>query len=85
MAVVGEAVGTQSLALAGRGLIDTTRLASSPADIWKDIVATNGEQVGLALDTLIALLQDLRADLATGGRLTETFEAATRWREALPK
>ena len=31
MQVVGDAVGQEGLALAGRGLVDTTRLASSPA------------------------------------------------------
>lgn len=85
MEVVGSAVGTEGLALAGRGLIDTTRLASSPADIWKDIVATNADEVGVALDTLIALLADLRADVRAGERLTDVFGAANRWRESLPR
>jgi prephenate dehydrogenase len=85
MQVVGSAVNEEGLALAGRGLIDTTRLASSPADIWQDIAATNGDEVGPALDTLIALLQDLRKDLGRGVRLTEVFDAANRWRQALPK
>ena len=35
MQVVGDAVGADGLALAGRGLADTTRLASSPPDIWR--------------------------------------------------
>src|ERR1051326_1577859 len=39
MQVVGDAVGDDGLVLAGRGLADTTRLASSPADIWRDIAA----------------------------------------------
>jgi prephenate dehydrogenase len=85
MAVVGEAVGEEGLALAGRGLLDTTRLASSPADIWRDIAGTNADQVGIALDTLIARLQELRDDLDDGARLTEIFDVATRWRQALPK
>jgi len=85
MQVVGEAVGQNGLALAGRGLADTTRLASSPADIWKDIVATNADEIGPALDALIAVLKDLRKDLAQGDRLAEVFDEANRWREQLKK
>jgi prephenate dehydrogenase len=85
MRVVGEAVGQDGLALAGRGLADTTRLASSPADIWKDIAATNADEVGPALDALIAVLKDLRRDLAHGDRLSEVFNEANRWRDALNK
>jgi prephenate dehydrogenase len=85
MKVVGEAVGDDGLTLAGRGLVDTTRLASSPPEIWKDITATNADEIGAALDTLIGLLRELRADLATGDRLTEIFESASAWRQQLVK
>lgn len=83
MQVVGEAAGAEGLALAGRGLVDTTRLASSPPEIWKDITATNVDEIEFALNTLIGLLQDLRDDLATGDRLEEVFTAASRWRTSL--
>ena len=85
MTVVVGAVAEEGLALAGRGLADTTRLASSPADIWKDIAATNADEIGPALDALIAVLQDLRADLAVGARLDEVFNEAARWRESFKK
>jgi prephenate dehydrogenase len=85
MQVVGEAVGKDGLALAGRGLADTTRLASSPPDIWRDIAATNADEIGPALDALIGLLQELRRDLADGDRLAEVFEDAARWRSGLIK
>ena len=85
MQVVGEAVGKDGLSLAGRGLADTTRLASSPPDIWRDIAATNADEIGPALDALIELLQDLRHDLPDGDRLTEVFENAGRWRASLTK
>jgi prephenate dehydrogenase len=85
MQVVGEAVGEDGLGLAGRGLVDTTRLASSPSEIWKDIATTNADEIAEALDTLIALLKDIRADLRQGDRLSEVFEEASRWRQALPK
>jgi prephenate dehydrogenase len=83
MQVVGDAVGPDGLALAGRGLADTTRLASSPADIWKDIAATNADEIGPALDALIAILKDLRSDLPEGDVLGEVFSNAHRWRETL--
>ena len=83
MQVVGDGVGDEGLALAGRGLVDTTRLASSPADIWKDIAATNADAIGVALDTLIELLREIRQDLKTGDRLEDVFVAAGRWREKL--
>ena len=83
MQVVGEAVGDDGLALAGKGLVDTTRLASSPSEIWKDIGATNADEIGAALDTLIAVLSDLRKDLGSGEKLEEVFSAANRWRERL--
>lgn len=84
MRVVGEEVGEDGLSLAGRGLVDTTRLASSPAEIWRDIASTNADEIGPALDVLIALLKELRADLTTGDRLAEVFEDARQWREKLP-
>jgi prephenate dehydrogenase len=83
MQVVGEAVGQDGLALAGRGLADTTRLASSPPEIWRDIAATNADEIGPALDVLIALLQDLRRDLPAGERLFDVFSGAANWRRAL--
>jgi prephenate dehydrogenase len=83
MQVVGDAVGHDGLALAGRGLADTTRLASSPPEIWRDIAATNADEIGPALDAMIEVLQELRADLREGERLEEVFTEAARWRAAL--
>jgi prephenate dehydrogenase len=85
MQVVGDAVGQEGLALAGRGLADTTRLASSPPDIWRDIAATNADQIAPALDELIALLQELRRDLPEGERLADVFTDAARWRSGIKK
>jgi prephenate dehydrogenase len=85
MEVVGDAVGETGLALAGRGLADTTRLASSPADIWKDIAASNADQIAPAIDALIAALQAIKQDLRSGDRLEELFDSANRWRGLLKK
>jgi prephenate dehydrogenase len=83
MEVVGEAVGQEGLALSGKGLADTTRLASSPADIWKDIAATNADEIGPALDALIKVLQELRRDLPNGDTLVQVFNDAAYWRRTL--
>jgi len=83
MHVVGEAAGEDGLALSGRGLQDTTRLASSPAGIWKEVCATNADEVGSALDALIAVLTQLRGDLQTGDAVGDVFASANLWRERL--
>ena len=85
MQVVGDAVGQDGLSLAGRGLADTTRLAASPPEIWRDIAATNADEIGPALDALIGLLQDLRKDLPEGERLADVFTDAARWRGGIKK
>jgi len=83
MHVVGDAAREEGLSLSGRGLQDTTRLASSPADIWKETCATNADEIGSALDALIAVLRQLRADLRTGTSIDDVFESANLWRETL--
>ncbi len=83
MAVVGDTIGEDGLALAGGGLRDTTRLASSPADIWKDICLTNGDEIGASLDALIAVLQELRRHLTDGAGVDPVFASANRWRALL--
>ncbi len=85
MQVVGDAVGEDGLSLAGRGLVDTTRLASSHAEIWRDIAATNADELAAAIDALIEVLQELRGDLSTGDRLASVFERAGRWRDLLTR
>ena len=83
MTVVGNAVGSQGLGLSGKGLADTTRLASSPPEIWRDIAATNADEIGPALDALITILQDLRRDLPEGEKLADIFTEAANWRRTL--
>lgn len=84
METVGKTVGAGGLRLAGRGLMDTTRLASSPVDIWRDVCASNADVIGVALDALIARLQQLRAGLEQE-IVDAVFEEAARWRAELMK
>lgn len=85
MDVVGRAASSDGLRLAGRGLTDSTRLASSPASVWREICAANADDIGPALDALIARLSELRADLQSGRTVDDVFEDAARWRAELMK
>jgi prephenate dehydrogenase len=85
MHVVGDHAGAEGLALAGRGLHDTTRLASSPAPPWRDIVASNGDNIEVAIDALIAALEDLKSATRPEGIvcLEQMFRSAARWKGVL--
>jgi prephenate dehydrogenase len=85
MDVVGEATASTGLRLAGRGLLDSTRLASSPPDIWREVCAANAGDIGLALDQLIARLQHLRAGLTDSATVDAVFDRAAHWRSELMK
>jgi prephenate dehydrogenase len=84
MHLVGERAGADGLSLAGRGLSDTTRLASSPADIWRDIAVTNQDNIAHAIDELVEILLRLKAGMQNGSDpLGTTFESAARWKRVL--
>jgi prephenate dehydrogenase len=85
MEVVGEATASSGLRLAGRGLVDSTRLASSPADVWREVCASNAGDIGAALDQLIVRLQHLRAGLTDAATVDDVFERAAHWRSELMK
>jgi prephenate dehydrogenase len=85
MDTVGEVAGADGLRLAGRGLIDTTRLASSPSGIWRDVCASNADVIGEALDALIARLGEIRGQLRDGDAIEATFERAARRRAELTR
>jgi prephenate dehydrogenase len=85
MEVVGRAASSDGLRFAGRGLTDSTRLASSPATVWREICAANADDIGPALDALIARLSELRADLESGRTVDDVFDDAAKWRAELMK
>jgi prephenate dehydrogenase len=85
MDTVGSAAHSDGLRMAGRGLVDSTRLASSPPDVWRDICLTNADAIGEALDQLIERLSELRADLKRGDAIESIFTTAARWRAELMK
>ena len=85
MHVVGSTVGDDGLGFAGRGLRDTTRLASSPAAVWRDIIATNQDQIGVAIDEIVAVLRRMQASGGHADDLTRTFDSAAQWKRALER
>jgi len=64
----------EDLEVAGPGLSDTTRLAGSPYEIWRDILATNTDSIDRALAAYIAKLEHMRENLRTR-QMQEQFEA----------
>jgi len=82
MRVAGEGAGNLGLALSGAGLADTTRLASSPASMWTEILQSNAGHVRLALDAFITDLQTVR-DQLTAPEAGDWLEAGARWRARL--
>jgi prephenate dehydrogenase len=74
-ATVGENLESpEDLEVAGPGLTDTTRLARSSYEIWRDILATNTDSIDRALAAYIARLEHMRENLRTR-QMQEQFEA----------
>lgn len=65
-------------AAAGPGLVDSTRLALSAWEIWRDILDTNQQAVLEALDRFADEWSGVRADLVNG-RLEERFATGGRF------
>lgn len=63
---------------AGRGFIDTTRVASGPANVWTDIFMTNPETCTKGIDALIDQLNQIRKAVAEGdeAKLKKLLEKA---------
>jgi prephenate dehydrogenase len=66
----------EDLQVAGPGLIDSTRLAMSAYELWRDILATNTESIEQALTAYINELEQLRDNLRTRGVRDEFARAA---------
>jgi len=70
---------------AGKGFIDTSRVASGPANIWTDIVMTNRGNIADSIDMFIKELEKIRnaVDADDEDRVYELLERARKKREAL--
>ncbi len=59
-------VSAPARAVAGPGLESMTRLSRSSFSLWRDIIATNRDEIGMALDDYIAAIQAQRDALRRG-------------------
>jgi len=65
-ATVGENLADDDeLRVAGPGLLDSTRLALSSYELWRDILATNADAIDEALGAFLQKLEDVRDNLRT--------------------
>lgn len=75
------------LALAAGGFRDTTRIASSPPEIWTHICLTNKERILQVLERFQRVLSEIEGAVrgADGAGLGGYFEAARKVRESIPR
>ena len=75
-----EGKSPESLALAGSGVMDTTRIAGSNPELWREILNLNR-------DALMPLLKDFQKDLSTlieGYDVLTVLERGRKGRQSLP-
>lgn len=72
---------------AGKGFLDSTRIASGPATIWTDVLLANRQNIADGLDRAMAELSKLQAAIREGKkeRIEQLLEAARTKRAALVK
>ena len=75
----------QEMRFAGRGFIDTTRVASGPANIWTDILMTNPGICSQGIENLIIQLKKIQAAIEAGDdkEVQRLLEQAVKKRTAL--
>lgn len=68
----------EHLLACGPGLLDMTRLAASPFEVWRDILATNEAWVREALEACLETVRGIR-EAAGADALARLFESANRF------
>lgn len=83
MVAVARAIGLDNLKWAGKGLRDTTRLASSSADMWESVLATNSRELKPLLHGLARDLVAIADRLEDGETIRRLFDEAARAKSLL--
>ncbi|MEX2273500.1 MAG: prephenate dehydrogenase/arogenate dehydrogenase family protein [Vicinamibacterales bacterium] len=81
--VAAQLAGRSNLDLAGSGLRDTTRLASSDAELWAQIAASNAPELARAVRLLREQLERVERSLDAAEPLNDFFAAGRRARGQL--
>jgi prephenate dehydrogenase len=68
----------------GTGLLDMTRLALSSPELWNSILSTNKTQVAQAVDSLVKVLLELKANLGER-EMANTFDQAAGFASSIRK
>jgi prephenate dehydrogenase len=76
----------ESLKLAGRGFLDTTRIAAGDPALWRDILLENRDHLRSGLECIQFEIKDLLAKLDAGDAkaVQEWLSAASQRRNAVP-
>jgi len=76
---------TEELKFAGKGFIDTSRIASGPANIWADVLLTNSRNTTRGIDKIIAELLKLKKAIKNSDKkqIENLLKAARTKRAAL--
>jgi prephenate dehydrogenase len=82
-----NASSVKELIFAGKGFIDTSRVASGPANIWADVLATNTNNVTRSIDKITAELGKLKKAIKSGDKkqIEKLLKTARDKRSALIK
>jgi prephenate dehydrogenase len=77
----------KELKFAGKGFMDSSRIASGPANIWADVLLTNSKNVARGIDRLIGELGKLKKAVRSGNRkqIEQLLEVAKAKRSVLVK
>lgn len=87
VAALINANSAEELKFSGRGFIDTSRIASGPANIWTDVLLTNSANITRGIDKMVKELHKLREAMNSGNEksLHRLLEQARNKRKALIK
>jgi prephenate dehydrogenase len=83
MTIVARAVGPGNLRWAGNGLRDTTRLASSQAEMWQSVLASNSRELKPLMKQMASELASFADRLEDPGAVRALFDEANRAKSSL--